>query len=121
MNTVAKQKVVIKSPVKSEVKAKVKLTLISTPKTGAECLAEIRQMLNNKTRNPAYVFDNKLTSKQREMLMFSAGLTRSDLSKKFSDLNETARINIKNAILLCGNIFSTFNEASALETKKFIQ
>ena len=103
------------------------LSLVQTPESlhqenvMCQAILQIREMLNSKKRNPAYIFDNVLNTKQREMLCFSAGLKRADLTKQFNELSEDARVNIKKSIMLCGNIFSTFNKANALESKKFIK
>lgn len=102
--------------------SKPSLTLVSTPtKTGIECLAEIRAKLNSKSRNPAHIFDKVLLTEQRKAVCFIAGLKRNDLEKRFNDFTLEQRLNIKNAILLCGSIFHTFNNAQALEKSKFTQ
>lgn len=103
------------------------LSLVQTPESlqqenvMCQALIKIREMLNRKKRNPAHIFDNVLNAKQRELLCFSAGLKRTDLTKRFDELSDDERVNIKTAIMLCGNIFSTFNKANALESKKFIK
>ena len=105
-----------------EVSEKTTLTLVSTPaKTGVECLAEIKAKLNSKSRNPAHIFDKVLLTEQRKAICFIAGLKRNDLEKRFNDFTLEQRLSIKNAILLCGTIFHTFNNAQALEKSKFIQ
>lgn len=88
---------------------------------GQKCLAEIREKLSSKTRNPAYIYNKTLTVKQRKILCFSAGLTRTDLQTPFEQLNEEARLAIQKAILLCGHLFETFNQAQALEAKQYIK
>ena len=103
------------------------LSLVQTPESlqqeniMCQALIKIREMLSSKCRNPSHIFDNTLTAKQREMLCFSAGLTRSDLTKTFDELSDDQRMKIKKAIMLCGTIFSTFSNAKALESKKFIK
>jgi len=97
------------------------LKLVEKPpvKTGAQCLAEIRDKLNAKARNPAYIFDCLLTSQQRETLCFAAGLKRADCGTKFVNLATEKREAIKNAILFMGELVSTFRDAHAMQTHKF--
>lgn len=103
------------------------LSLVQKPESLAhesivvQALLSIREMLSSKHRNPAYIFDHVLNEGHRESLCFAAGLKRSDLSKTFNELDEDARVNIKKAVLMFGDIFSAFNERKALETKKFLK
>ena len=82
-------------------------------------LQEIRKMLDSNLRSPARIYDSVLNSKQREVLCFAAGLKRKDIELKFTELNVDARQAIRKAIFECQNIFASFNDASAIETKKF--
>ena len=92
----------------------------SSVKTGAECLAEIRQKLNSKSRNPAYIYDCLLTDKQRAALCFTAGLSRIDHEVTFVNLNADSRKSIKNAIVSLGQVAAMFRDANAMETSKFL-
>lgn len=103
--------------------SKVQLSIVenSPQKTGQQCLADIRAMLNNKRRNPAYIYNSVLNEKQRLSLCFAAGLSRSDSNTAFNELPENARIALKNALLMFNNIFNAFKNNNALEQSKFIK
>lgn len=88
-------------------------------KSGLECLAEIRQKLNANTRNPARIYDGVLTSNQRELLCFAAGLTRTDTTLTFTQLSIEARQAIRKALFNLKSIFDSFNNANAIDTKSF--
>lgn len=88
-------------------------------KSGLECLAEIRQKLNAKARNPARIYDGVLTEKQREIICFASGLGRNDLTLTFKELNSEARQAIRKTLLLFKETFDCFNNANAIDTKSF--
>ena len=107
----------------TEISTAPTLKLISSQinsKAGQKCLAEIRAKLNSKTRNPAYIYNKILNTRQRKTLCFTAGLTRTDLQTPFEQLSDDSRLAIQKAILLCGHLFDTFNQAQALDAKQYI-
>lgn len=88
---------------------------------GQKCIAEIRAKLSSKTRNPAYIYNKILNTRQRKTLCFTAGLTRTDLQTPFEQLSDESRLAIQKAILLCGHLFDTFNQAQALDAKQYVK
>ncbi len=90
-------------------------------KSKDQALSEIRNMLNSKLRNPAYIYDKLLSSHERAILCYAAKLSKSDINTPFVQLAEDKKISIKKALLNLSKIFNAFHNANALDTSKFIQ
>jgi hypothetical protein len=98
------------------------LSVVKTPvsMTAEQALKNMHAMLGDKRHTPEYVFDTVLTTKQREILGFSAGLKRSDLLLSFNDISPEKRLDIRSAVLMLGKLHSVFGDAKALDKKKFV-
>ena len=96
------------------------LTVVEKPRmSGDQALAKIHQLLGDKRRTPAHIFDAVLNAKQRTVLCFAAGLSRDDLNKSFTELTTDARLSIQKALVMMGAMYSAFSQHQALELKKF--
>lgn len=98
------------------------LSIVETPQaiSGEEALKNIRQMLNDTSRSPAHLYNKVLSVKERTVLCFAAGLTRSDISQSFEELSENSRIELHKAILLIGKMYAVFSDANVLSRMQFI-
>lgn len=85
-----------------------------------EGLLKIREMLNKNHRSAERIYDKVLSSNEREILCFAAGLKRQHLTLKFSELDAESRISLRKAILICEKIYRGFNKVSALSMDKFL-
>lgn len=85
-----------------------------------EGLLEVRKILDKSYRSAERVYDSVLSSNEREVLCFAAGLKRKDLNLKFSQLDAKARLAIRQAIFVCEKLFKSFNSVNAIAADKFV-
>jgi hypothetical protein len=84
-------------------------------------LLKMKAMLSDKRFQTSHVYDSVLSSQERTVLCFSAGLGRGDAAKSFKEFNDDQKLSLHKAVLMMQRIFHAFNDVQAISPAKFLQ
>jgi hypothetical protein len=84
-------------------------------------LIKMKAMLNDKRFETSHVYDCVLSTQERMVLCFSAGLGRGDSAKSFKEFNDDQKLLIHKAVLMMQRVFKAFNDVQAISPAKFLQ
>jgi len=84
-------------------------------------LIAIKALLGNKRFKPHFIYDSVLNAHQRAVLCYTAGLSKSDISKSFYGLTDEQRLGIQKAVLQLDKIYKAFNKVNAISPKLFLE
>lgn len=98
------------------------LSLVQDPETLSQeqALLRMRQIVNSPNKKAGHIYNSMLNTSQREVVCHAAGLTREDVKKAFEELTEDARIAIKRALIMLGQMVDYFRNAHAMSDKHFL-